>query len=1054
MAEREDSCCEYWRFGLHFSVSNSRRWLLRYPSFGISMTNNSLKTILIVEDHDPAIQTISRQLSGFGYTPISVSTGQGAIDKITEGTPIDLILMDLMLGAGLDGTETAKRILAKRNIPIVFTSSLTDQEVVEKLRGITRYGFVNKNSGDVVLQSTIEMAFELFEAHQIMRESEEKYSAAFLTSPDAININSMDGIFIDVNDGFTRLTGYHREEVLGTSSLHGHIWAIPEDRDKLIRGLRERGKVENLESTFRCKDGLFKICLMSAQIITIKNKPHILSVTRDITDRKLVEDAVRHSEEELKSLLINMQVGVLLQGPGSEILLSNPKALELLGLTEDQLLGKTSFDPDWNVIHEDGSPFPGSTHPVPQAIASRQPVHNVIMGVFRPLIGDRVWLLVDAEPQCNADNTVKQVVCTFIDINDRKAAERNLQDIITKNPMSIQILDKDGFTLEVNDSFISLFGSVPPTGYSIFTDNQFAEQGLAAIFTKLRSGDIVRFPDVRFNPHDSLPDLPDMPVWTRTIGFPLNGSTNKPEKFVLMHENITDRKLAEDLIYESEDQYRGVVENSPTAIAIYVDGIIVFVNNQCVQLMGAQSKEELIGKSVIQFVHPDNRAMVIDRMKQVAIEGTKLPVAEEKFIRIDGSTVYVEVRAIPTSYKHKPAVQLIVLDITERKNSEQALRQAQKLESIGTLAGGIAHDFNNLMNAVLGQSALALQKLPKESPAANNIRNSIKAGERVADLTKQLLAYSGRGRFVIDEIDLNQLVIENVAMLEVSIPKTTQLRYELCSPSPHIMGDISQIQQVIMNLIINAGEAMGSKPGYISVHTNNIEIKQESNEYAKYFASPIAAGKYAMLQVRDTGSGISEESLDRIFDPFFTTKFAGRGLGLAAVLGIIKGHKGGLRIESEIGKGSMFEIVWPIVEAKKISLVAEKKEGLVGGEGKTILIIDDESTIIELVTEVLSDAEFKVLSATDPIKGIELYRQHHPTIAMVVLDYSMPHMDGMAAFEELKSINKGVKVLLCSGYSEEDTLMNFKIDRPIGFLQKPYKPKAMVECVMEIADLP
>jgi CheY-like chemotaxis protein len=287
-------------------------------------------------------------------------------------------------------------------------------------------------------------------------------------------------------------------------------------------------------------------------------------------------------------------------------------------------------------------------------------------------------------------------------------------------------------------------------------------------------------------------------------------------------------------------------------------------------------------------------------------------------------------------------------------------------------------------------------------------------------------------------------------MLEVSIPKTTQLRYELGTPSPHIMGDISQIQQVIMNLIINAGEAMGPNPGYISVHTNRIELPENNSEYSKYSVSPISAGSYAMLQVKDNGSGITEETLTRIFDPFFTTKFTGRGLGLAAVLGIIKGHKGGLRIESEVGKGTMFEIVWPLVEASKISNITEKKEIDVNGEGKTILVIDDESTTIELLDDVLSEANFKVISALDPIKGIELYRQHHQTISMVVLDYSMPHMDGKAAFEKLLQINKDIKVLLCSGYTEEETMSVFGIDRPTGFFHKPYSTKEFVQQVGEI----
>ncbi|HAP34647.1 MAG TPA: hypothetical protein DCQ28_01420, partial [Bacteroidetes bacterium] len=361
---------------------------------------------------------------------------------------------------------------------------------------------------------------------------------------------------------------------------------------------------------------------------------------------------------------------------------------------------------------------------------------------------------------------------------------------------------------------------------------------------------------------------------------------------------------------------------------------------------------------------------------------------------------------------------------------------------------GIAHDFNNLLNAVLGQSALAINKLPKESPAVSNITKAIQASERAADLTRQLLAYSGKGKFFTVEIDLNKLVNENIQMLEVSIPKTTQLRYELCSPSPRIIGDIGQIQQVIMNLIINAGEAMGPNPGYITIRTSRIELPENNTKYTKYTTTPLAAGSYAMLQVSDTGSGISQETLERIFDPFFTTKFTGRGLGLAAVLGIIKGHKGGLHIESEERKGTMFEIVWPLAEQSTISKVQEKNDATVPeGEGKTILIIDDDPFVFQLLEDVLGEVKFTVIGTTDPLKGIELYRKEQQNISMVILDFSMPTMNGKDAFEMLLQINDNVKVLLCSGYPEEDTLSLFGKVRPTGFLQKPYKPEVLVEWV-------
>jgi len=256
--------------------------------------------ILLVEDEAVLALSESKTLEKHGYMVRTAYTGESAIDIIKSDGEISLVLMDIDLGEGIDGTETAKRILRYRNVPIVFLSSHSEKEYVNRVKEITGYGYVLKNSGEFVLIESIKMAFQLFNAHRITRESEEKYKAAFMTSPDSVNINRLDGLYVDINEGFTALTGFTRQDVIGKLSSEINIWAIPEDRGKLVQGLKKDGYVENLESVFRCKDGTLKTALMSARLIQINNEPHILSITRDITKRKEIEEKLKNNEERFR----------------------------------------------------------------------------------------------------------------------------------------------------------------------------------------------------------------------------------------------------------------------------------------------------------------------------------------------------------------------------------------------------------------------------------------------------------------------------------------------------------------------------------------------------------------------------------------------------------------------------------------------------------------------------------------------------------------------------------------------------------------------------------
>ncbi|MBJ6800339.1 response regulator [Geomonas propionica] len=389
-------------------------------------------------------------------------------------------------------------------------------------------------------------------------------------------------------------------------------------------------------------------------------------------------------------------------------------------------------------------------------------------------------------------------------------------------------------------------------------------------------------------------------------------------------------------------------------------------------------------------------------------------------------------------------------DITLRKRSEEErlklekqMLHTQKLESLGVLAGGIAHDFNNILTAIVGNADLALMRLNPESPAQENLRRIEVAASRAADLARQMLAYSGKGHFVTEELDLNTLVEEMGQMLSVSVAKKAQLNYRLSRPLPSITADATQIRQVVMNLVINASEAIGDDSGIITITTGQMECN-EGDCNTGWLSDPLPPGIYVYIEVSDTGCGMDRETMAKIFDPFFTTKFTGRGLGMAAVLGIVRGHMGAIRVYSEPGRGSTFKVVLSAGTATGESPhMACAPEQSWRGSG-TVLLVDDEATIRDLGSEMLGELGFEVVTAADGREGVEIFRNRRD-IVLVLLDLTMPQMDGEQCFRELRRIDPQIKVVMSSGFSEHEVSRKFLGKGISAFVQKPYKLSALRE---------
>jgi len=370
---------------------------------------------------------------------------------------------------------------------------------------------------------------------------------------------------------------------------------------------------------------------------------------------------------------------------------------------------------------------------------------------------------------------------------------------------------------------------------------------------------------------------------------------------------------------------------------------------------------------------------------------------------------------------------------------QSQLLHVQKLESLGVLAGGIAHDFNNLLTGILGNADLATLLLKSGSPDRidRHLEEIKTAAKRSAELTNQMLAYAGRGSFAVKRLDLNRLVKEMISLLSVSISKKAQIHLDLALQLSDFDGDATQIRQVVMNLVSNASDALGDKPGHIHVRTGVREAhRTDLDDF--YLAEQLPEGLYLFLEVEDDGCGMTEETLNLLFDPFFSTKKSGRGLGLAALLGIVRGHYGAAKVKSVLGEGSTFTILLPPSRSTQDKTTEPTRDSIAAwrGSGK-ILLVDDEQVVRFIVDRMLKRLGFEVLIAEDGRQAIDIYRRHSAEIRAVVLDLMMPELDGLETFHELKLIDPAVKVLLASGFSRQAFPAALEKEGVAGFLQKP-----------------
>jgi len=529
-------------------------------------------------------------------------------------------------------------------------------------------------------------------------------------------------------------------------------------------------------------------------------------------------------------------------------------------------------------------------------------------------------------------------------------------------------------------------------------------------------------------------------VWVILSATPIRDEQGEVTGALAMLTDITERKRVEEELRESQERYKGLVDTAFDGVVIQQDRIIKGANRSYAEMFG-YSIEELIGRDVLELIPPEQRDYVRSKIAEDEL------VYETLGLKKDGTHINIEVSAKNCLYEGEPARLAAVRDITERKKLEEQLRQSQKMEAVGQLAGGIAHDFNNLLTAITGYSDLAMRKLQAEDPLRRNLEEIKKAGDRAAALTRQLLAFSRKQVLQPVVLNINAVLSELEKMLRRLIGEDVDLRTALEPELGSIKADPGQIEQVLMNLVVNARDAMPSG-GKLTIETENVYLDEA---YARQHTS-VTPGHYVMLAVSDTGIGMDENTRVRIFEPFFTTKETGKGtgLGLSTVYGIVKQSGGNVWVYSEVGRGTTFKVYLPRVDegAQEYKRTPEIEEILQGTE--TILLAEDEELVRALAREILETYGYRVLEASNGGAALLICEREKEPIDLLITDVIMPEMGGRQLVERLNQLRPEMKVLYMSGYTDNAIVHQGVLDEGANFIQKPFAPDALARKVREV----
>jgi two-component system cell cycle sensor histidine kinase/response regulator CckA len=874
-----------------------------------------------------------------------------------------------------------------------------------------------------------------------LRESGESFRALAESANDGILIGiTAEGTHVYANKRAAEMTGYSTDELLKTSIKD---LTHPDEFTKIISRYRKRLAGEDVprqyETIFTRKDGKDVPVELTAARTTWHGQPAVMIITRDITERKLAEKALRESEREKAVILGNMREHVIYQDLDMRILWANRAAGESVGLPSEQLVGRHCYE-IWN---QRGEPCVGC--PVLQARESGQPQEAEMTTP-----DGRMWLVRGYLIQDTDGKTTGAVEVT-LDITERKRAEEALREseerycaIFEQAADSIVLIDAEtGALVEFNDRAQENLDytreEFEKLKVSDFEITESTEQVAKHLETIIKEG----ADTFETKQRTKSGEVRDILVSARAI------SVRGRDLIQGIWRDITEQKRAEEALRESEERFRTIFESAPIGFCIMdATGRPLRVNHAFKEIFKL-TEDELRNVNFIDYTHPDD-VEDSQTMFRSLLEGENDYLqTERRYYTGDGHLVWGQVAASVVRDGDGEFQYLIAMveDITERKHLEEQMRLQERLAAVGQLAGGIAHDFNNFLTTIMLYAQILLRKpsLPPElAPVAETI---LEESRRAAQLVRRLLDFSRRSLIETRPVDLASFLEETADILRRTLPENIQLLMDIGSQEYIVNADPTRIQQVMMNLALNARDAMPDG-GKLRIGLSHTEIKEGDEPPV----AEMASGEWVCLTISDTGTGMTEEVQSHLFEPFFTTKGPkGTGLGLAQVYGVVKRHDGYIGVETQVGQGTTFRVYLRPHEATELTESQKAPSAPPQGHGEIILWVEDEDRVREVGREILESLGYRVLTAANGQEAMQVYRSAE-RVDLVLTDLVMPEMGGKELAHELKKTVPRVKVLAITGYTLIESVEELKQAGILDIVHKPFEVKTLAEVIRQTLD--